>query len=52
MFSSPTSCANFDVRAVQGANGQRPVEGKLHIACPRRFHASGRNLLTADQPLG
>src|SRR5579883_2410669 len=36
---------NFDVRTVQTANRQRPVEGKLHIARARGFGAGCGNLL-------
>src|SRR5690606_14364369 len=37
--------AHFHVGAVQGADGEGPVEGELHIAGAGGFHAGGGNLL-------
>jgi len=36
--------ADFDVGPVQGADGQRPVQGELHVARPRGLGAGGGDL--------
>ena len=45
MFSAPDVLADLDIGAVQRADGQGPVERKLHVAGAGGFHAGGRNLL-------
>src|SRR4051812_46604937 len=42
---SPDLFTDFDVRAVERANGQRAVESKLHVARSGGFLAGSRNLL-------
>src|SRR6202044_2736503 len=37
--------ADFNIGAVQRADGQRAVERELHVAGAGGFHAGGRNLL-------
>src|SRR5690349_13471819 len=37
--------ADFDVRTVERADGERPVERELHVAGAARFHAGSRDLL-------
>ena len=44
-FSAPDLFANFDVGAVERADGQRAVERELHVARARGFLARGGNLL-------
>lgn len=36
---------DFDVRTVQRADGQRAVQGQLHVAGTGRFFTGGRDLL-------
>ena len=36
---------DLDVGTVECTDGQRPVEGELHVARARRFHPCCRNLL-------
>jgi hypothetical protein len=45
MLSGPTSFADLDVGAVQGADGQRAVERELHVAGARGLGAGGGDLL-------
>ena len=37
--------ADFDVRAVQGADGQGPIHGEFHVAGAGGLHPGGGNLL-------
>ena len=39
MLSAPDAVADFDVGAVQRADGQRAVQRQLHVAGARRLHA-------------
>ena len=45
MLSSPTCCADLDVGAVVGADGQRAVQRELHVAGARGLGAGGGDLL-------
>ena len=42
---APDLLHDFDVGAVQGADGQRAVEGQLHVAGARGLHAGRGDLL-------
>ncbi len=45
MFSAPTCSQDFDIGAIEGADGERAVEREFHVAGAGGFHAGGRNLL-------